>query len=88
MRKLNSVAPQNRCLVTSSWGAENPPHVDVSEIREAIREELKVDIVYQDQNLEVTERLVWPVALIYYVSSVVLVSWCELRQSIRHFRNL
>lgn len=86
MRKLNSVASENRCLVTSSWGAELPPNVSVSEIREAIRVQCKVYIEYRDQNLEVTKRMIWPVAIIYYVSSVVLVSWCELRQSIRHFR--
>jgi predicted DNA-binding transcriptional regulator YafY len=34
-----------------------------------------------------TNRVVWPIALIYYEAVRLLVAWCELRQAFRHFRS-
>ena len=33
-----------------------------------------------------TERIVWPVALGYFEETRMLVAWCEWRQGYRHFR--
>jgi predicted DNA-binding transcriptional regulator YafY len=41
---------------------------------------------YLSEAGEETERTVWPVILGYAETSRLLVAWCELRQSFRHFR--
>jgi predicted DNA-binding transcriptional regulator YafY len=68
--------------------AEPPPpgDADVAAIRQAIRREQKVEIQYRDAADGVSVRTVWPFALGFFDRVRVLVAWCELRQSIRHFR--
>lgn len=85
-RKLHEVAPGTRKLVTSSWGLENTPTLDLSELREAIRTETKMNIVYRDADERETKRTIWPLVLIYYVDDTMIVAWCELRQALRHFK--
>lgn len=55
-------------------------------LREAIRNQRKVLITYQDESGRETERLLWPFALGYMEQARLLVGWCELRQATRHFR--
>jgi predicted DNA-binding transcriptional regulator YafY len=55
-------------------------------IRQAIRSERKLRIVYDDETGDRTERAIWPVALAFYDRVRVLVAWCELRDGFRHFR--
>ena len=85
-RKLHEAAPGTRRLVTSSWGVENVLSVDLSVLRRAIRNETKLDMVYRDAEEQETERTIWPLVLIYYVDTALIVAWCELRQGLRHFR--
>ncbi len=84
--KLHEVAPSTKKLVASSWGVQSIPAVDLSKLRQAIRHEYKAAIQYADVEGRETERTIWPLVLIYYVDNVLVVAWCELRQSIRHFR--
>lgn len=60
--------------------------VDVSEIRRAVRERRKIDLDYVDEKGEWSVRTIWPLAIGYFELSRVLVAWCELRGSFRHFR--
>lgn len=84
-RKLRQAAPSVRHLVASSWGsALGGP--DMLPIRRAIRGEQKLRLTYRDANGERTERIVWPLAIIYYSDNEVLVAWCETRAAPRHFR--
>ena len=85
-RKLHEAAPGTRRLVTSSWGVGNVLSVDLSVLRRAIRNETKLDMVYRDAEEQETERTIWPLVLIYYVDTALIVAWCELRQELRHFR--
>ena len=85
-RKLNETAPSTRKLVASSWGVEAVSAIDMTTLRAAIRDEVKVDLVYEDVNATPTERVIWPLVLIYYVDNAMVVAWCELREDIRHFR--
>lgn len=85
-RKLHEAAPRTRRLVTSSWGVEKVPSVDLSALRRAIRNERKLKIVYRDAEEQKTKRAIWPLVLIYYVDNALIVAWCELRQALRHFR--
>jgi predicted DNA-binding transcriptional regulator YafY len=85
-RKLLEAAPGTRKLVTSSWGVENALTIDLSEVRSAIRQETKLQVVYRDVGERQTRRTIWPLVLIYYVDYALIVAWCELRQALRHFR--
>jgi predicted DNA-binding transcriptional regulator YafY len=59
---------------------------ELPRIREAIRSERKIRIVYADEQGNGTRRTVWPVALAFYDRVRVVVAWCELRDGYRHFR--
>jgi predicted DNA-binding transcriptional regulator YafY len=61
-------------------------NVDTSMLRSAIRKSLKLRLRYRSETGEETERTVWPVILGYTETNRLLVAWCELRQSFRHFR--
>ncbi|MEM8753733.1 MAG: WYL domain-containing protein, partial [Pseudomonadota bacterium] len=55
-------------------------------LRDMIREERKLRLVYRDGEEVETRRVVRPIALIYHVDCVMLAAWCELRSGFRHFR--
>ncbi len=55
-------------------------------IRQAIRQERKLAIRYQDVEGAESRRTVWPFALGFFERCRVVVAWCELRQDYRHFR--
>jgi predicted DNA-binding transcriptional regulator YafY len=46
----------------------------------------KLGIAYGDPAGVVTQRVVWPFALVYFDQSRVLMCWCELRNGFRNFR--
>lgn len=56
------------------------------QIRQAIRGERKLEIVYRSLKNEESHRIIWPFALGYFDLIHVLVAWCEKRQGFRHFR--
>jgi predicted DNA-binding transcriptional regulator YafY len=60
--------------------------VDLTEIRQAIRAERRVELAYRDLKGQDSRRIVWPIALSFFDRALVLVAWCELRQDFRHFR--
>lgn len=91
--KIAAVVPEHLVplIVEPSVGAkptiEKPKEsVDNSILRSAIRNGLKLRLRYRSEAGEETERTVWPVILGYAETSSLLVAWCELRQSFRHFR--
>lgn len=55
-------------------------------LRQAIREQRKVQVTYRDEQGQASERLLWPFALGYMEQARLLVAWCELRGANRHFR--
>lgn len=85
-RKLSAAAPDCATLIASNWGVAAPPNVDPAQLRAAIRSEQKLGVHYTDADGAVSKRVIWPLALIYYVDSAILVGWCELRADFRHFR--
>ena len=60
--------------------------VDEALIREAIRKEYKLQLIYTDLNVQESQRIIWPLALGFFEHARVIVAWCELRQDFRHFR--
>jgi len=59
---------------------------DGAALRYAIRERLKLQLVYQDQNGTVSDRIIWPLFIAYMDEARIIVAWCETRQDYRHFR--
>ena len=59
----------------------------VANVRQAIRDSLKLRIEYADQSNRTSTRIVWPLGL-YLFSHVTLVcTWCEEREDFRSFRS-
>lgn len=85
-RKLAEVAPGTEHLVASSWGLEDVKNIDLSQLRKAIRTEQKISLQYRDVQGQETQRVIWPLVMIYYVDAVMIVAWCALREDLRHFR--
>lgn len=77
-------------LQVAPWGAapDDPAKgcVSVSMLRDAIRSERKLELVYIDEQECRTVRTVRPLALVYHLECVMLACWCELRAGFRHFR--
>lgn len=59
---------------------------DLSTLRDAIRRECKIDIIYRSKNGLQSQRVIWPFAIGYFTDSRILVGWCEKGQNYRHFR--
>src|SRR5271165_5664780 len=70
----------------SASGAPVPESVDLSTVREAIRDERKLHVAYVDEKGARTQRTIWPIAVAYYVQATLIGAWCELRLDYRHFR--
>lgn len=77
-------------LQVAPWGAalDDPAKGCVSKatLRDAIRDERKLELIYQDEKGCETVRTVRPLALVYHLECVMLAAWCELRGAFRHFR--
>jgi len=92
-RKIAAAVPPPLAATFSTnalhaWGsiAPAPEAVDLAMIRRAIRDERKLLLDYRDEFARLTERMIRPIALIYYSQTANIVAWCELRQAIRNFR--
>ncbi len=84
--KIDMVRGQYESLQVSNREALVPQAVSPEIIRRAIRSEQKLDIQYRDENEVESKRRIRPLAIIYYVHAMLLVSWCEIRNDFRHFR--
>jgi predicted DNA-binding transcriptional regulator YafY len=68
-------------------GQQTPAHgIDPDQLRAAIRQERKLRIDYRDPAGSMSQRVVWPYALVYFDLVRVLMCWCELRGAFRNFR--
>ncbi|MDG1707209.1 MAG: WYL domain-containing protein, partial [Emcibacteraceae bacterium] len=52
----------------------------------AIRHKNKLNISYRDANDIPSERIIWPIAIAYYETVRLIITWCEKRNDFRHFR--
>lgn len=60
--------------------------VELAAIRGAIRNEMRLIISYRDDKGAETKRTIWPIALVFFERTRMVVAWCELRDGFRHFR--
>lgn len=93
LAKVEAVLPSDRKAPLSirpfyvcDYGAEPSPLIDLAEIRKTVRESKKLQIDYQDAEGRETTRIIWPIAVAYYVEVELICAWCELRADFRHFR--
>lgn len=63
-----------------------PDGLDLSLVRQCIREGRKLRLSYSDEQGRASERTVWPVALGFLETRRLVAAWCELRRDFRHFR--
>jgi predicted DNA-binding transcriptional regulator YafY len=93
LTKISAVLPQElRYTLESSALLVAPRQIlagsdeVMAQIREALREERKLELRYVDAQERESLRTVWPCALGFFEQVCVLVAWCEKRQGFRHFR--
>jgi predicted DNA-binding transcriptional regulator YafY len=60
--------------------------LDQAAARRAVRETRKMHIAYVDQSGARSERVIWPLAMAYYIDVTLIGAWCELRTDFRNFR--
>jgi len=91
--KISDVLPQensygllSQSVFTSNWHSIPQSDLDPGILRQAIRDEQKLEIQYSDRQETKSVRVIKPLALVYYVDSLVLAAWCDLREDFRHFR--
>jgi predicted DNA-binding transcriptional regulator YafY len=92
-RKISAVLPtpmdhgiESSALYVSQWNGIPSSMVEYRLMRQAIREERKLRLQYEDVEGQGSDRIICPLSLVYYIDSVILAAWCELRCDFRHFR--
>jgi len=93
LAKIAAVLPPDRregldgsALLVGPGSAIAAGDAELAAIRQAIRAERKLELSYRDGDGSDSRRVVWPFALGFFDRVRVVVAWCELRQSFRHFR--
>jgi predicted DNA-binding transcriptional regulator YafY len=71
--------------VVPRYGAPQA-QIDPSLLRDAIRKEQTLRIVYRDDTGQETERVIWPFVIGFFEQHKTVGAWCELRADFRHFR--
>ncbi|MBD9462272.1 YafY family transcriptional regulator [Pseudomonas sp. Pdm06] len=92
LAKIDSVLPphmrrtldNDTIYVSRNQGA--PAALDLAQVRLALREQRKIQIVYKDENGEQTQRTLWPIMLGFVEAQRYIAGWCELRGDYRLFR--
>ena len=67
-----------------SWNAPKEPLLGL--VREAMRVERALNIAYENEHGEASERPIWPITLAYYEEKQIIGAWCLLRKDFRNFR--
>jgi predicted DNA-binding transcriptional regulator YafY len=82
----SSLSGEPPALVTAASTSELVDPPQVAQLRDAIRRQRKVLISYEDAQGALSERTIWPIAIVYFDDVRVLAAWCEHRSAFRHFR--
>ncbi|MEQ1974702.1 MULTISPECIES: YafY family protein [unclassified Xenorhabdus] len=94
INKIASVIPtelrqylETNALLIGPAAAKIEPSVDIPQIRQAISHRHKITFTYLDLKNNQSTRTIWPFALGYFENISIVIGWCELRKSFRHFRS-
>lgn len=68
------------------FGPPPAPQPDLTELRVACWEEVAIALTYTDRNGVISDRQVYPLAIVYVDNDTALLAWCCLRQDFRTFR--
>ncbi len=60
--------------------------LQLQQIRHASSRQQKLQLIYRNGQQQLSERVVWPIALGFFQQMQLLVAWCELRQQYRYLR--
>ncbi|UJF24143.1 YafY family transcriptional regulator [Suttonella sp. R2A3] len=55
-------------------------------IRNAIREQHKIQLYYENAEGSLSDRVIYPFALAFFGTTQMIAAWCEQRADFRHFR--
>jgi predicted DNA-binding transcriptional regulator YafY len=93
LAKVDAVLPQrlrpaldSHRLVVPDAGMSSRSSELLGEVRDAINRRVRLFLDYHDAADQTTERIVWPLTLLYWGKAWTLGAWCELRQAFRSFR--
>jgi predicted DNA-binding transcriptional regulator YafY len=93
LAKIDAVLPERlrpaldtHRLVVPDTSMSEQTSVMLGEVRDGINRRVRLFLDYRDAADQSTERIVWPLALLYWGKTWTLGGWCELRQSFRSFR--
>lgn len=93
MQKIMAVLPNelreldDELPILAPRFAENPLLSQYSQsIREAIKQQNCIDIIYRRADGEISDRILEPLGLFFWGSAWTLVAWCRLRNDYRMFR--
>jgi predicted DNA-binding transcriptional regulator YafY len=91
--KVKNALPENLKEKLEETALFSPPssakeHIKInfSEVRRAIRNKYRIKITYNSIAEQKTQRIIRPLALIFFGPTWLLVGWCELRNDFRNFR--
>jgi predicted DNA-binding transcriptional regulator YafY len=73
-------------LVTAASVSERVDPPQTALLRDAIRRQRKVAISYEDAQGALSDRTIWPIAIVYFDDVRIVAAWCEDRSAFRHFR--
>ncbi|WP_431607672.1 helix-turn-helix transcriptional regulator [Rhizobium croatiense] len=73
-------------LLTAAPSSGTTDPADAARLRDAVRRQRKVAITYEDAQGSLSDRTIWPIAIVYFDGVRVLAAWCEHRSAFRHFR--
>ena len=65
---------------------KQPEAVDLRVVRQAMRDQHKLTIVYRDPKGMKTARVIWPIGVAFFDSRRIIAGWCEMREDFRSFR--
>lgn len=65
---------------------EDTSALDLRQVRQAMRDQRKMHITYQDKDGTASDRTIWPIVLGFVESKRFIAGWCELRKDFRLFR--
>lgn len=92
LAKISDVLPQelrqeleHNTLLVGPRVFKSTETVDLGVIRQSIRQQQKLHIIYLDTKKRTTTRIIWPFALGYFEDTRIVAGWCETRHDFRHF---
>ncbi|TNF86326.1 MAG: YafY family transcriptional regulator [Gammaproteobacteria bacterium] len=83
--KLRPALDSHRLVVPDTNMNERTTEL-LGEVRDGINRRVRIFLDYSDASEQGTERIVWPLTLLYWGKTWTLGAWCELRQAFRSFR--